>query len=295
MTDIFKVKLVLISFCLLPYFSFAQKLQEEKELETVNFENIKKVLEKDGLAKEVQIKKNKVRKIKQVKEKIERDRFYYPSEKELWGLASEVWLIKNAQILGWDFEKPDYGIEDSFKQVLEKLGFIQKKFKILILNTPSLVRASLPGLDGEIIYVISLPFIRNLDLSKLEISLFLLEDFFRMEANYLQSNFSSQRLSVIAGTNFKGQNPDTAILNELVAHINSRFFDKGFSFQQQFEVTKKMDSFLKSTPDLWGVYYRLLIKIDRFLKTNIQYKTYLKLYPSPEMQVKWLSPEDKVI
>lgn len=44
--------------------------------------------------------------------------------------------MKNAQVLGWDFEKPDYGLDASFKETMEKLGFYQKKFKILLLNTP---------------------------------------------------------------------------------------------------------------------------------------------------------------
>ena len=56
-----------------------------------------------------------------------------------------------------------------------------------------------------------------------------------------------------------------------------------------------MDNFLKSNPELWNVYFRLLGKIDRMVKTNHQYKDYVKLYPSPEMQVKWLSPPEKVL
>ncbi len=296
MIDIFKVKHALISLLLIFSTSArSEKLQEEKELESVNFDNIQNVLVKDGLVKEVVQKKKKIQKMKVAKEKVERDRFYYPSEDELWALSSEIWLVKNAQVLGWDFEKPDYGIETSYKKMLEKLGFIQKKFKVLILNTPSIVRATIPGFDGEVIHLISLPFIRSLDLSKLEISLLLLEDFFRFEAGYFKSNYKSDRLRNIAGSNFKNSKPDTKIVEELIAHISSQFFEKGFTFQQQFEVTKKMDSYLKSTPDLWGTYYRLLGKLDRFLKSNLQYKSYLRLYPSPEMQVKWLSPEDKVL
>jgi hypothetical protein len=70
---------------------------------------------------------------------------------------------------------------------------------------------------------------------------------------------------------------------------------KGYTFQQQFEVTKKMDAYLKSHPELWNGYIHMLKKIDAFVKTNQQYKDYVRLYPSPEMQVKWLSPDEKVL
>jgi len=291
------VRPVLISFFsfFLSFSLYAEKTQEEKEMENLNFQNIQSVLKKDGLVKEVVIKKKKIQKIKVAKEKIEKNRFFYPKENEFWGISSEIWLIKNAQVLGWDFEKPDYGLEASFRKMLEKLGYIQKKFKILILNTPSLVRASLPGLEDESILLISLPFVRSLDLSKLEISLLLLEDFFRLEASYVKNGYKESKLKELAGSNFKGSKPDIKLIEGITTYYSDHFYERGFSFQQQFEVTKKMDAFLKSTPDLWSMYFRLLGKLDRFLKSNIQYKNYLKLYPSPEMQVKWLTPEDKVL
>jgi len=291
------VRLALISFFIffLIHPISAEVNQEEKEMENLNFQNIQSVLKKDGLAKEVVIKKKKIQKIKVVKNKIEKGRFFYPKENELWGIASEIWLIKNAQVLGWDFEKPEYGLEVSFRNLLEKLGYIQKKFKILILNTPTLVRAALPGVEGEAILLISLPFVRSLDLSKMEISLLLLEDFFRLEANFVKNGYANKNIKELAGSNFKGSKPDIKLIEGITNYYSDHFYEKGFSFQNQFEITKKMDAFLKSTPDIWGMYYRLLGKLDRFLKSNIQYKNYLKLYPSPEMQVKWLSPEDKVL
>jgi hypothetical protein len=85
------------------------------------------------------------------------------------------------------------------------------------------------------------------------------------------------------------------MIEEILKNYNSQIMDKGFSFQQMFEVTKKMDAYLKSSPELWNSYFRLLSKIDRFIKSNNQFKEYIKLYPSPEMQVKWLSPEEKVL
>ena len=56
-----------------------------------------------------------------------------------------------------------------------------------------------------------------------------------------------------------------------------------------------MDAYLKASPELWNSYFRMLQKVQSFLKTNVQYKDYVKLYPSPEMQLKWISPEEKVL
>ncbi len=298
MINTFRVNLAFSSFLLLlslGAYSQTQKLQEEKELEVVNFKSIKKVLEKDGLSQAAKQKKAQVAVMKKEQVNLDQGRYTYPSEDELWGFLSEYWLVKNAQILGWDFEKPDYGLESSFRSTLQTLGFVQKRFKILLVNTPTLVRASLPGNDGEMILLLSVPFIRSLDLSKLEISLMFLEDYFRLEAGYFKNQVGTDKMKKLAGTSFYGQKPDLTVIEELMKNYHKQIYEKGFTFQQQFEVTKKMDSFLKSNPELWNVYFRLLGKLKSFLKVNVQYKEYVKLFPSPEMQLKWISPEEKVL
>lgn len=296
MTTISRVNLAFISLFLISGFSFAQeeKLQEEKELEVVNFKSIKKVLQKDGLSQSVIEKKEEVKVMKKEQKALQKQNYRYPPEEELWGFISEYWLVKNAQLLGWDFEKPDYGVDISFRNLLEKMGYFQKSFKILLVNTPSVVHASIPGTNGEMILLLSVPFIRTLDLSKLEISLLLLEDFFRLEAGYFKKAVGTDKLHKLAGSSFFGSKPDLSLIEELVKNYDKQINEKGYSFQQQFEVTKKMDKYLKGQPDLWNTYFKMLGKIERFTKVNAQYKDYVKLYPSPEMQIKWLSPEEKV-
>jgi len=296
MINISRAKLALSSF-LITSSLFAQtgKLQEEKELEVVNFNTIKQVLEKDGLSESARRKAKEVKILKKEQSKIEEKRFFYPVEQDLWGFVSEFWLVKNAQLLNWDFTKPDYGLDTSFSNLMEKLGFYQKKYKILLLNTPSLVRAALPGNNGEGIFLLSVPFIRTMDLSKLEISLLLFEDFLRLEEGYLKKSVETPKVKKLAGTSFQGKKPDLSFITELSKNYSERLMVKGFTFQQQFEITKKMDGFLKSNPELWNAYFQLLGKIDRFVKSNNQYKDYSKLYPSPEMQQKWLSPPEKVL
>lgn len=295
MISIFRVKLALSSF-LITTSLLAQtgKLQEEKELEVVNFKSIKKVLEQDGLTEASKRKAREVQVLKKEQGKLESGRFMYPTESELWGFVSEYWLVKNAQLLNWDFEKPNYALERSFSSTMENLGFYQKKFKILLVNTPSLVKASIPG-DNELIFLLSVPFIKSLDLSKLEISLLLFEEFIRLEMGYFKKNVATEKMSKLAGTNFQGGKPDLSMVEELLKNYTSQINQRGYTFQQQFELTKKVDAYLKSSPELWNTYFRLLGKIDRFVKSNTQYKDYVKLYPSPEMQVKWLSPPEKVL
>lgn len=293
----FRAKLGLISFCLtFSFCSLAQteKLQDEKELEVVDFKSIKKVLQQDGLTQAAKNKEKQVKILKKEQAQVEKGRYQYPTESELWGFVSEYWLVKNAQLLNWDFEKPDYGLEENFKKIMQNLGFYQKKFKILLINTPTTVRTAIPGND-EMIFILSVPFIRSLDLSKLEISLLLLEDYFRLEAGYFKKNVTTEKMTKLAGTNFLGSKPDLSMVEELLKNYNNQINQKGYTFQQQFEVTKKMDAYLKSNPELWNSYFKLLGKIDRFIKVNVQYKDYVRLYPSPEMQVKWLSPEEKVL
>src|SRR5690554_6134069 len=270
MINIFKSKLAFASL-ILPLMVFGNeiKLQEEKELEVVNFNSIKKVLQEDGLSQQAINKKKEVEKLKVEKAKISAQRNLYPQEEDMWGFLTEYFLVKNAQLLNWDYQKPEYGIDQSFKELLEKLGFYQKKLKILVLNTPSIHRGILPGAHKEDIYLISLPFMRALDLSKLEISLLLLEDFFRSEEGMVRSRIKTKSFDEITGSSIKGK-------------IDQNFL-------------KKMDSYLKAHPDLWNTYFRLLRKLNDFTKGNNLYKNYINLYPSPEMQIKWLTPEKKVL
>jgi hypothetical protein len=298
MINSFQYRLALTSVLIcFTNFAFAQltgKLQSEKELELVDFKSIKKVLEQDGLSKQVVRKKKQVKAEKKVQVEVEAARYLYPTENELWGLVSEFWLVKNAQILGWDFQKPDYGLETSVRSIMEKLGFLQRRFKILLLNTTTVVRTTLPG-NSETYFLLSVPFIRSLDLSKLEISLLLLEDFLRSEAGHFRTNVITEKMKKLAGTEFTGHKPDLSLVEELMRNYDTQVNKKGFTFQQQFEITKKMDAFLKPHPELWTTYYRMLGKINMLLKTNSAYQDYPKLYPSPEMQLKWLSPEEKVL
>ena len=75
--------------------------------------------------------------------------------------------------------------------------------------------------------------------------------------------------------------------DELAKKIGSSLFKSAIAI--------KIDGYLKADPILWNAYFNLLKKIDRLTKNDLLYKDYLKIYPSPELQIQWISPKKKVI
>jgi hypothetical protein len=271
----------------------SSKTQEEKELDVLNYSNIKHVLINDGLVKEKKKKHIIVKKIKRERKKIYIERYNYPTPDDFYAFVSELWLVKNAQLLNWDYPKPSYGIEKAFKQLLEKMGFYNVHFKILLINSPALVHFGLPSKKNEFIFLLSVPFMRSLDLTKVDLSLILLEDFLRLKNNDFIKNLKLD--DSFYSENFYDKKINKKLINNALVKYSENIFKIGFSFHQQFEITKKMGTFLRSDPGLWGAYFRLINKIDRFIKSDLLYRDYLKIYPSPELQIQWLSPKKKII
>lgn len=263
----------------------------EKEQEAVDYSNIRNVLKNDGLNQEIEKKKVLIKKIKAKRKKISKEKYNFPSEKDMLGIISELWLVENAQELKWDFPKPEYGIQEAFKALLEKIGFYNLHFKILILNSPNVVHFALPGKDDQVLFLLSLPFMRNLDLTKVDISLLLLEDLLRLQAGYFKENLELDEKLI--GQNFYGEKLLPDFWKKYTKAYDKVIRKTGFNFQQQFEITKKMDGLLKSTPALWNAYFKLINKLDKFLKVDVLFKHMIKIYPSPELQLKWLAPPKK--
>lgn len=279
-------------------FCFSQEKKEdltfeEKENEIIDYSNIKNVLRKDGLEDQVEKRKSLVKKIKKEKIKIQKKHYDYPDEENFWKIMSELWLVKNAQLLRWDFPKPDYGIKSAFENLLVQFGYYNIEFKILIVNNPVISHFGLPSGKDSYIFILSLPFMRGLDLTKVDISLLLLEDFFRLKLDQFKNNLKFDKK--IIGSNFEKKTFSKELFTPLLKQYSELIMKNGFSFEQQFLTTKEMDKLLKSTPPLWDAYFKMYAKIDRFVKSDILFKNYLKVYPSPEFQLKWLSPEKKVI
>lgn len=282
------MKLVLI----LSILSFSLFAQEAKVDENINFDSIRDVLAKDRLDETAKAKKEEQEKARIKAERSKKARFDLPTENDFWKIMSELWLVKNQQILKWDFQKPDFGLDSSFKEFLEKRGIYEKKFYILLSNSPNVTHFALPTKEGEYLFVLSLPFIRTLDLSKLEIALLLLEDMARADADLFKAHVRPTAQELI-GKNYYGGKLDIDKVNAVLKKYDEMILDKGFTFSQQFQITKYMDQTLKSDPELWGTYYRMIGKFDKLLKENTFYSNYAKIYPSPELQLNWLAPTGK--
>lgn len=274
----------------------AAKIQMEKEGQTVDFSSIQKVLKNDKLEGNVLEKMEIIKQVQEERKKEVESRYKTPSVEDFWPFVSEYWLVKNAPLLKWNFEKPDYGITETFEQFLEKFGHFEKYFKILLLNTPTLPHFSLPSSSQAPILLLSVPFIRTLDLSQLEISILLYENFIRHEMGLFQKKVTDKKLDTfLKSPMLENGKLDEKLIKDLMKQYDEVIFAKGFSFQEQFEVTRKMGELFKSDMKLWNVYLNMLKKIDDLAKTNLLYKDYVKIYPSPEMQINWLIPEKKEI
>lgn len=96
------------------------------------------------------------------------------------------------------------------------------------------------------------------------------------------------------GGKFTGQ-PQLAPLHNALKRADEFIFQRGFNFQQQFRVTQRMSSLLRSDSEFWAAYLSLLRKVDKLVKSNKLYQNYTRIYPAPEIQIKWILPEKKVL
>lgn len=270
-----------------------EKKEEAKDL--LDFSSIKDIIKKDGLEGELKKKQDEKRKYLDDKKLKEMKRYNVPNQDVFWSFFSELWLVKNATTLKWDIHKPDFELEKSFTAFLEGQGHYEKKIKILLLDSTEITHAALPSNADEVILLLSLPFIRTLDLSKVEISLILFEDYIRLRKGYFKNYILSKELENYLGSNFSGKAFDKKLIDAHLKKYNQVLFEKGFSFQEQFETTKEIDVLLKSDLKIWNTYLAMLEKIDNLTKTNTLYKKYSQIYPSPELQLSWLKPKGPIL
>ena len=268
---------------------------KEPGKDLLDFSSIKDIIKKDGLEGELVKKQEEKRKYLDNKKLKEMKNYNVPNQDVFWSFFSELWLVKNATLLKWDIHKPDFELEKAFTAFLESQGHFEKKIKILLLDTSEIAHAALPSNQDEYIFILSLPFIRTLDLSKIEISLILFEDFIRIKRGYFKNFVLDKELENFLGSNFNGKAFDKKLVMEHLKKYNQILFEKGFSFQDQFETTKEIDVLLKSDLKMWNTYLTLLEKIDTLTKNNSLYKKYGQIYPSPELQLNWLRPKNTIL
>lgn len=275
---------------LFPFATFSQEKELPVNSDFVDFNNIKGVLQKDGLEKVVE-KKQEVAQVKKI-EKIDTSKKLYelPNDADFWDIMIQYWLVKNTAILKWDFERPDFGVAESFSSILRELGEVGLSYRILYLNSSNITHFAFPLAKDKYLFLVSVPFIKTMDLSKIQISLMLYEDLIRVKQGHFEANISQANVKALKNGNFyKGVAPTKEIKNFL-DDIDSLIYTKGYNFQQQYEVTKYVNTVLVNNKKYWQNYYLLLQKIDDLVKSNLMYKNYSKIYPSPELQINWIDP-----
>lgn len=266
-----------------------KKTFAEKEAELVNFDSIEKVLKNDMLDNSAKKKKKMIIKYAAKRKKKEIRRYNSPRENEFMKFFSELWISKRVSILKWDFKKPDYGLDIYFEKFLNNIGYLDKNFSILLLDTPLVTHFSLPASSNDYIFLLSVPFIKSLDMTKLEISILLFEDIIRSDIGVFKDYVLTKELRINLGHNFYKKKIPSKVFIDGLKKYDTFVLKKGFNFQQQYQVTKKMEEVLKGNSKYWLTYVNLLKRIDGLIKSNPQFSKYNEIYPSPEMQLSWIS------
>lgn len=266
------------------------KTKIEEEAELLEFDKLNSVLKQDKLEIYAKEKQLLAKKLAEQRKILEKKRFYYPTEDNFWSMLSELWCVKNALYLKWDFEAADLGIGINFKKFMESLSLNKKKVKILVLESMNVAHLALPADENSYIFLISLPFMRAMDLTKREISILLLEDMVRADKGFFKSGLTIKDVKAKFGTLMENNKPDIKYIKQLLDEYSEIALQRGFTFQQQFEVTKFVDTILKTKSEYWESYLSLTQKRDLLVKTNEGFSWYSRFYPSPEMQLTWLQP-----
>jgi len=287
-----RVLFIIVTFLFSYNFAEASKTKNSddekvKELDLVDFNSIKDVLKSDQLEISAQKKIIKVKKIKKKRLNQSKSKYDIPSESTFWRIASEYWLVKNAPILKWNFNKPDYGLQDRVSQTFKKLGIINLNFHILLVNTTTLSHSYLPSGD-DFLVLLSVPFMRSLNLNHTEISLLILENYIRSQMRLLEQKLETPEIRSYIGSNFfASKKVSTVPFMQVVKGYSQQILTHGYNFQQQYAVTKKMKQYLSGETKLEETYVSLLSKINQLVTNDPTYKYYVKIYPSPIVQRNW--------
>ncbi len=260
---------------------------EAKELEIIDFSTIKNVLEHDQLSEVARKKIKRLKKIKAAKEQRKLETYSVPDGDLFWQIASELWLVKNATLLKWNFVKPDYGIDTFSQKVFKQLGIINFEYKVLLLNTSAISHFYLPY-GNKLLVILSVPFMRSLNLTQSEIAILLVEEYLRSKEHYFEQHVMSDKLQTYIGRSYMQEKKiDYRPFEKLLSRYDNLIFLQAYSFQEQYRITKKMRILLGGEGKLKKAYISLLEKIANLVESDPDYKEYVKFYPSPRVQLNW--------
>ncbi len=282
-----------VFFAFMVLLSFFEAVADE----VLDFSSIKSVIEKDNLDAELARQQKKERESIERKKRAQIKTYQVPPEGELLSFLSRYWLVKNASLLKWDFKRPDYGVAPVLTEFFQKQGIYEKDIFILYIETPNIYHFSLPSSERELIVLLSKPFLEILDLSKLEIAVLVYAEYRRAQLGFFSSKLKREVKVVerFSGRNLKGISSDLGkeLLAPALAFYDKILLEEGMNLDEQFKLTQAVGRHLQSDPKLFQTYLDIIKKIAALIKSNILYQNYSKLFPSPELQVQWLSPDQK--
>jgi hypothetical protein len=269
-------------------------LADNKE-SAVNFTQLEEIIKNDKLDKEL-VQKNKILEaIKKKQKLIEGKKYFYPPKEQFVSMLSDLWLVQNAILLKWDFEHADLGITAKFSKLMENMGYQKKQITLLLSDSTSVFHLSLPTRSSHFYLLLSLPFIQSMNLTTSEIATLLFEEVIRFESNELSNTLSSDPVWQLAGQQMKDQKPNVNLINQYLSTMSNQLLTKGYTFQQQYEVTQKVRQLLKTNAVYYAAYISLLKKKVELVKNNKEFKQYTALYPSPEMQLQWINEGNGIL
>ena len=262
---------------------FSNRAQSQQEL------NIDDYLEADKLL-EVSETKDKLQKKQAQKLFDEKKRRYsYPSFEDFWKFASEYWLVKNIDKIKWDQGSDASEVKKNFQLLLNDLGIEGIKLKVFIFPTDRHPHFVLPRSDREFVFLISQKFIEASRLNPKQLSYLLLEELIRIQQGYLFDFFKDDSFVKNLGESFYiNKRPAMGDFEKLMTKISIFYLEHGFSFENEYRVTKSICKKLSDKPVRLKAYRNyfesLKSQIDAIHKVFVDYK---KLYPGFEMKHLW--------
>lgn len=246
-------------------------------------------IEADSLNKELAIKdkfkKEKAQQIFNDKKK----RYSYPSFQDFWSFASEYWLVKNVKNLKWDQAADSSEIKKNFQNLLAELNIKNIKVKVFLFPTEWVPHLVLPRSKDEYVFLVSQKFVDITGISARQLSYLLYEDMIRLEKGYLFNFFQNDEFVKGLGSSFYiNQKPNIGQFEKLMSKLNIFYKEHGYSFEEQYQVTKKICEQVSSQSQRVSQYQKYNSLVEKKLsQLNIVFPKFNALYPGIGMKRLW--------
>lgn len=248
-----------------------------------NNDDLKKILKNDLLEERKLHQKNVSGVVKKKEGKSSKSSSLI-DQKNIEDIIFDLWLIRNSKVLKWDIKLPDYGINDVFENTLKSYGLKGIRYRIIFVNSNVITHDVLNINGEELTFLISKVMAEQLDLTKQEICMLLLEAYIR--GSLMRSEFENNEFV------FEGDKDLKKSINNYVksriSSLDKRLFDYRSSFETEQKVLKRVYANLSNNTSLISTYKRLQEKINESLKEDVRFKFYAIKYPSPEIKLQWL-------